>query len=80
MAEMKLKLQPFTTPNFVIATRPPGTRREGIQEAPKWALSDVDADTLAKLCDEFRAEVFKKAGKDDPAQRNTYRELEKLIR
>jgi hypothetical protein len=66
MADIKLKLKPFGTPNFVIAELPPGTRQEGIQDPPKWALSELDAETLAKLCDDFRAEVFRKAGKADP--------------
>ena len=29
-------------------------------------VSEVDAETLSKLCNDFRAEVFKKAGKIDP--------------
>jgi hypothetical protein len=34
---------------------------------PKWSLKEVDAETLAKMCDDFRAEIFRKAGKPDPA-------------
>jgi hypothetical protein len=67
MAEMKLKLQPFTVPTFVIAEMPPGLRQDGIKEAPKWALKDLDADTLAELCHEFRRAVFLKAERPDPA-------------
>lgn len=67
MSHMKLKLQPFSTPNFVLAQMPARLRQDGIVEGPKWALSEVDADVLAELCDDFRAEVFGKAGKTDPA-------------
>jgi hypothetical protein len=33
---------------------------------PKWSLKEVDAETLAKMCDDFRAEIFRKAEKPDP--------------
>lgn len=64
---MQIKLKPFQTPNFAIQEVPPTTRQEGFTAAPSWPLSDVDAPTLAQMCDEFRAEVFRKAGKDDPS-------------
>jgi hypothetical protein len=64
---MKVELNPWMVPNFVTAKMPPRPRQEGYQEAPAWALKDVDADTLATQCDQFRAEVFRKAGKPDPA-------------
>jgi len=34
---------------------------------PKWHVRDVDPETLASQCDKFRAAIFKKAGKEDPA-------------
>ncbi len=40
-----------------------------MQEAPKWHIGDVDAETLAEQCDRFRADIFAKAGKADPAQK-----------
>lgn len=66
---MKVDLNPWIVPNFVIGKMPPGRRQDGFNPdaAPKWALSDVDAETLAAQCDQFRAEVFRKAGKPDPA-------------
>jgi hypothetical protein len=69
MAEMKLKLQPFTVPNYVVAEMQPGLKQDGIKEAPKWPLRDVDPDTLAELCDEFRRAVFLKAERPDPGKR-----------
>lgn len=65
--EQKIKLQSWLTPNFVRFVMPPRKRQDGFQETPGLPLKEVDADTLAALCDEFRAEVFKKAGKTDPA-------------
>jgi hypothetical protein len=66
---MKVELQPWMTPNFVTAVTKPRPRQEGMQEAPKWHIGDVDAETLAEQCDRFRADIFAKAGKADPAQK-----------
>jgi hypothetical protein len=37
-----------------------------VHEEPTVPLKAVDAETLSKMCDEFRAAIFKKAGKKDP--------------
>ena len=66
---MKIELIGFMTPNFVIQRMPPRPRQAGFHEAPKYALSEVPAEELARLCDDFRAEVFDKAGKPDPAKK-----------
>lgn len=47
---------------------PPGSRSEGFKESPSYPLKDVPAEDLAEMCDAFRAEVFRKAGKADPKQ------------
>lgn len=64
--ETRVKLQHFRTPNFVLVEGEPTTRQEGMKEAHKYALKDLDAFTLGKLCDQFRADIFEKAGKADP--------------
>lgn len=71
--DMNIKLQPWITPNFVIGVMPARPRQEGFNPdaAPKWALKEVEAETLAKMCDEFRADIFRKAGKPDPANTKT---------
>ena len=66
---MKVELLPFSTPNYVIVKTEPRPRQEGLYEAPKYSLASVPAEDLAMLCDQFRAEVFEKAGKADPATR-----------
>lgn len=66
---MDIKIQRMGTPNYVIAEIPAGRRQDGFTEAPKWHLRDVDAETLSILCDQFRADVFAKAGKPDPKAR-----------
>lgn len=71
-ASIEVELQPFTTPNFVLTARPPRLKQEGLVETPKLALGDLDSHTLERMCDEFRNEVFKKAGKSRPPQEATY--------
>jgi hypothetical protein len=67
---MKIELNPWQVPNYVIGKMHSTRRQDGFNPdaAPKWALADVDAETLAAQCDQFRAEVFRKAGKADPAK------------
>lgn len=72
---MNIELQPWAAPNFVIMVTPPRPRQEGIHHVSTFPLQAVDADALAKMCDDFRAEVFRKAGKTDPALQH---ESEKL--
>jgi hypothetical protein len=65
---LEVDLEPFTVPNFVRARSKPGRRDECMQELPCYPLSDMDSNTLDKLCRVFRDEVFKKAGKGQPPQ------------
>lgn len=64
--KVELKLKPLQVPNFVFAECAPRPRQEGMQEAPKFHLSELDSRTLEQLCDKFRADVFAKAKKIDP--------------
>ena len=59
--ETKVKLQPFRVPNYVIVDMPPRLRQEGMSEAPKYHLSELDNETLEELCRQFREDVFTKA-------------------
>jgi hypothetical protein len=70
MASKNVELQPFTVPNYVRQSMPPVKRQDGWHEAPIHPLGDLDAETLAQLCDDFRRAVFEKAGKADPSRRN----------
>lgn len=64
---MKINLIPFTTPNFVSMERPAGLRQDGFKtDGVSFALKEIPAEDLAALCDTFREEIFKKAGKNDP--------------
>jgi hypothetical protein len=65
---VKIELRQFTVPNYVIQVVPARPRQEGFKEAPAYPLSEVDAGTLANMCSDFRAAVFAKAGKPDPAK------------
>ena len=63
---MKIKLRPFTVPNFVGWELPARSRQDGLRAEPAFPLADIDAGTLASMCDDFRASVFRKARKIDP--------------
>ena len=64
MSEVKVKLQPFRVPNYVLTAPKVGRRQDGMQELPKFHLSELDEETLNELCDEFRAGVLKKAAQE----------------
>lgn len=66
-AEIRLKLKSWIVPNFVSVERPPRPRQEGPTFDEGIPLAELDESALAILCDEFRAGVFAKAGKADPA-------------
>lgn len=63
---INLQLRPFIVPNFVSVDMPPRQRQDGVSFAGTFPLSTVGEDELSRMCDEFRAEIFKKAGKTDP--------------
>ncbi len=64
---MKIKLCPFIIPNFFHAEMPPWRRQDGLRPVPVWGINEVEAADIAELCDQFRAGLFAKAGKPDPA-------------
>lgn len=61
-----MNLRPFITPSFVISVR--HASDIGSPEGPSIPLREIEADDLSKMCDTFRAEVFRKADKADPRQ------------
>lgn len=67
-ATIEVKIQPFQVPDFVLAETEAKLKQEGMVETPKYALSELSADTLEELCEEFKKSVFEKAGKGRPAQ------------
>lgn len=62
-ATIEVKLKPFTVPNFVLVEMPSAPRQEGFQEGRSYTLSEIDAVTLDKMCNQFKRSVFEKAGK-----------------
>jgi hypothetical protein len=63
---MEVEVLAFSTPSYVRLKTPPGQRQDGFKEAPAIPLSELDAEVLDTLCNDFRAQVFLKAGKQDP--------------
>ncbi len=65
---IEIKLKPFTVPNFVLVDEDRRLRQEGVIESRNFHLSEIDECTLSKMCNDFRNEVFKKAGKNPPPE------------
>lgn len=65
---IQVELEPFEVPDFVVAVSEPGVRQDGMQPKQKYPLRNLDSYTLEKLCDDFRSEVFLRAGKSRPPQ------------
>jgi hypothetical protein len=63
--EHTIKLHPFAVPDFVVQAQTPGNREDGWRKAIVVPISELSAATLGELCDEFRRDVFAKAGKSD---------------
>lgn len=69
-AQIDVEIEPFSTPNFArVAGKNLDQNRD---DSAAVALSTLDALTLERLCDDFRAEVFRKAGKQRPPQPARY--------
>jgi len=65
---IEVELEQFHVPDYVQEIAQVGNREEGFKKPATYKISELDPDTLSKLCDAFRAGVFKKAGKSQPTQ------------
>ena len=65
MAYIKVEIQPFEVPDRLYEKGVVRPRQAGFFPVESHPLSWATVETLSTLCDEFRAEVFKKAGKVD---------------
>lgn len=64
---MNIELNPWIIPNFATLKMPPGRKQDGFNPAPSLPIESLDANDLSVQCTRFRADVFAKAGKKDPA-------------
>lgn len=55
---IEVKLKPLVTPDRV--------KVDGAGRTRTYALADLTPETISDLCDAYRAEMFAKAGKNDP--------------
>jgi len=67
-ATINLELNDFAVPvpNFVRIKQVVGRREDGWNPSEGSPLSELDGETLTKLCNNFVAAVFQKAGKRLP--------------
>lgn len=66
MAETTIKLRQWPAPNFAVPDRAPGRRQDGWKELEPIPVNELSAETLAQMADDWRADLFRKAGKKDP--------------
>lgn len=64
----EVKLQPIRVPNYILAEQEQGRRQDGFKEGIKFHVSELDEDTLNDLCDQFRLDLFAKAGVEPTAE------------
>ena len=63
---VELELLPFNVPNYVLVKEEPRPKQEGFAEGKKFHISELGSETLLKLCNQFKNDVFRKAGKEHP--------------
>lgn len=57
----KMRVRPFTVPNFVLPILPPGNRQEGFKETPGIPVGDLSDEVLNQLVDQFRRDLLSNA-------------------
>ena len=62
----EIQLQPIRVPNYILSLPKVGKREDGFKEPPKFHPSELSAETLSELCDQFRHDLFAKAEMVDP--------------
>lgn len=67
--QMKMKMKPFVVPNFAVMEMPPRLKQDGMRELPSFPIADLPLETLDKLVEELRQNIYEKAGKELPELR-----------
>ena len=60
-AKIDIKLQPFRVPNYVLVEAKARKKQDGFSEPDTYHLSQLSDETLDKLCQQFKDNVFAKA-------------------
>jgi hypothetical protein len=68
-ATIALKVKPWMVPNFVSIEMPPRPKQDGIAALPSIPLKDLPLETLDSLAEQWRTELYAKAGKPLPEDR-----------
>jgi hypothetical protein len=73
---VEVDLAPFNVPDTVAVKGNAGLKQNGFVESRSMHLSELGAETLSGLCEEFKDAVFAKAGK---GSRSRQQELNKIL-
>jgi len=66
---IEIEIVPFNVPEGIYIKPPTGNRQAGFKQDGGIPFNKVDPETLSSMCDDFRNEVFSKAGKLDPKRK-----------
>jgi len=68
-AKMYFTIKPFMTPNYAVMEMPPRPKQDGAQSLPSFHIGELDLETLDRLAEQWRRELYEKAGKPLPEDR-----------
>lgn len=64
--EIEVELKPFRVPDFAQIDSSQKLNQEGFTPMEYYPLSELTAEALESMCEEFTKSVFEKAGKSMP--------------
>lgn len=65
-SSVTIKLLPFGAPDFAVIDHPSAHQERAFGRVPSIPLSELSDETLHAMCDDFRREVFRNAGRPLP--------------
>lgn len=68
-ATISLKLKPWTIPNYASIDAPANPRQGGVDLLPSVAVRDLPIEALDSLAEQWRLDLYVKAGKPLPEAR-----------
>jgi len=69
-ATMAFTMRPWLAPNFATVDMPAAPKQDGMRDLPTFHVSDLPVETLDQLAEQWRVDLYVKAGKPLPENRN----------
>lgn len=68
-ATIALQMKPWTAPNYATVEMPPRPKQDGVQALPSFHVKDLPLETLDRLAEQWRRDLYQKAGQPLPEDR-----------